>query len=339
MKNTTKTITIYDVAKDAGISPRSVSRYFNAPEKLGKPTREKLAKVIKRLHFRPNVYANRVSNQKKDVVAVMAYYKEDYKLTIHHLTLLSYISYQLSLCKKDLLLIVANHENEESIIKESLMLSKFDILLLLNPPGPLILEELKSMDFPKITINWKPREKMPSHVCIGVDGYKAGMKFARALWKKNYRNILYVGPHYTKKEAAPHGKAVLDLYNGKGKQAHCDFIRYLPDDCGSHADRARKIIRQVLKKNMLPQLIVCYNDYIASILMSVVREAGLKIRIAGYGNSILNDYILPTLTTVKMPWEEMVKTAVDLLIDWNEKYDEQTDFIEFESKIVWGTST
>ncbi|PIX34212.1 MAG: hypothetical protein COZ58_04795, partial [Candidatus Infernicultor aquiphilus] len=47
----TKTITIYDVARQAGVSPSTVSRVMNSPEIVAPYTRQKVMQVMKELSY------------------------------------------------------------------------------------------------------------------------------------------------------------------------------------------------------------------------------------------------------------------------------------------------
>src|SRR6202171_1927791 len=65
------TLTIYDVAKRAGVSIASVSRVLNG---LGTPraeTREKVMRAVKELSFVPDGAARALSNGLKEVVGVV----------------------------------------------------------------------------------------------------------------------------------------------------------------------------------------------------------------------------------------------------------------------------
>ena len=48
---------IYDVAKEAGVSIATVSRFFNQPHKVGKDTAQKIQAVIESMNYSPNALA------------------------------------------------------------------------------------------------------------------------------------------------------------------------------------------------------------------------------------------------------------------------------------------
>ena len=52
--NTDDTVTIYDVAREAGVSMATVSRVVNGNKNVKENTRKKVLEVIERLDYRPN---------------------------------------------------------------------------------------------------------------------------------------------------------------------------------------------------------------------------------------------------------------------------------------------
>lgn len=320
------TITIYDVAKEAGVSPRTVGRFFKAPEKLAKKTAERIDNSVKKLKYRPNVYANRVSRGKQDVSAVMAYLKDDYILDNRHQVLLSYLSHQFCLRGKDLLLILADKNTEQAVIKESLKQKKFDSLLLLNIPGEAILEELKECSFPKISINWRNPIEIDEHLSVQIDHYQAAVDMTEFLIGKSYKHFAYVGPHFSRENISIYGEAMFDTLRKKGNSCSADFIQYESTAKGSPVERAERVLLKASDMKRRPQVLFCYNDYIAASLISAAAKLKFKIpddfAITGIDESFCNDYIFPKITTVRHPWKEMAEIAVKFLCE-DDKYPEE----------------
>lgn len=66
-----KTITIYDVAREAGVSMATVSRVVNGNPNVKPTTRKKVLDVIDRLDYRPNAVARGLASKKTTTVGVM----------------------------------------------------------------------------------------------------------------------------------------------------------------------------------------------------------------------------------------------------------------------------
>lgn len=63
--------TIQDVAQDAGVSPTTVSRYLNNRIELPPATSARIDAAIKRLNYRPNLLAKRLSTGKSEAVGLV----------------------------------------------------------------------------------------------------------------------------------------------------------------------------------------------------------------------------------------------------------------------------
>lgn len=66
-----QTITIYDVAREAGVSMATVSRVVNGNPNVKPSTRKKVAEVIERLDYRPNAVARGLASKKTTTVGVI----------------------------------------------------------------------------------------------------------------------------------------------------------------------------------------------------------------------------------------------------------------------------
>jgi LacI family transcriptional regulator len=63
MLNTDDTVTIYDVAREAGVSMATVSRVVNGNKNVKENTRKKVLEVIDRLDYRPNAVARGLASK------------------------------------------------------------------------------------------------------------------------------------------------------------------------------------------------------------------------------------------------------------------------------------
>lgn len=69
--HTDDTITIYDVAREAGVSMATVSRVVNGNKNVKENTRQKVLEVIERLDYRPNAVARGLASKKTTTVGVV----------------------------------------------------------------------------------------------------------------------------------------------------------------------------------------------------------------------------------------------------------------------------
>jgi LacI family transcriptional regulator len=73
-------ITIYDIAKKAGVSPSTVSRVINNRPGVGAATRKRLQKLLKEYNYFPNEAARSLVNQTSRFIGILI---DDIR-TIHH---------------------------------------------------------------------------------------------------------------------------------------------------------------------------------------------------------------------------------------------------------------
>ncbi len=69
--NTDDTVTIYDVAREAGVSMATVSRVVNGNKNVKENTRKKVLEVIERLDYRPNAVARGLASKRTTTVGVV----------------------------------------------------------------------------------------------------------------------------------------------------------------------------------------------------------------------------------------------------------------------------
>ena len=69
-----KKATIYDVAREAGVSLATVSRVINGSSVVREKTKEKVMKVIDELNFKPNQIARGLATNKTTTISANAIY-------------------------------------------------------------------------------------------------------------------------------------------------------------------------------------------------------------------------------------------------------------------------
>ena len=67
-----KAITIYDIAKEAGVSPATVSRVLTRKARVRPEKREKVEALIAKYNFKPNVLAKGLADTRTHTIGVLA---------------------------------------------------------------------------------------------------------------------------------------------------------------------------------------------------------------------------------------------------------------------------
>lgn len=69
--NDKRTITIYDIAKEAGVSPSTVSRVLTDRANVSKEKKQKVQELIKKYDFQPNTLAKGLANARTKTLGIM----------------------------------------------------------------------------------------------------------------------------------------------------------------------------------------------------------------------------------------------------------------------------
>jgi LacI family transcriptional regulator len=325
--------TIYDVAEQAGVSVRTVSRCLKNSSKVAPATAERVRAAVADLGYRPNVYANRISRSEQKVMAVMAGFRQGQALNNLHRLLLSHISCDLCARGQDLLLIGVDSDNEERVIRESLQQEKFSSLLLLTIPSDRVMAELAVAPFPKVTLNWMPEKPMSHHTYVGIDYVGSSREYVKALAEHGCRSVLYVAPHECeRKRGAEEG----------AKEAGIEFEHLVSPWPCEPMPVARQTVKQVMARSSLPDVLYFFSDEMALAFMSAAKEVGLRVpedvKVCGFDGYEGNRYVTPSLTTMAQPWQGMARKAVEFLLESDREEVMEGKRFALPTELIWGDS-
>ncbi|UCE04904.1 MAG: LacI family DNA-binding transcriptional regulator, partial [bacterium] len=122
-------VTIYDVAKKAGVGIGTVSRVINNSPQISPSTREKVLKVIRELKYQPSAMAQGLARKKSNIIACVVPFFTGY----FYFEVLDGIQQALSNYNYDLILYnVDKIEKKEEILKRTIRERKVDGVLLIS---------------------------------------------------------------------------------------------------------------------------------------------------------------------------------------------------------------
>lgn len=178
-------VTLDDVAKLSGVSPITVSRVLNHPDKVAPKTRDKVQQAIARTGYVPNLLAGALASKKSLLIAaiVPSMANSVYTETIKFFTdTMRNAGYQVILGESGHL-----ESQEESLI--SALLSR-------RPDGIFLTGTNHSMECRRLLVGanipvvetWDITPT-PLDVVVGFSHQKIGEAVANYLWGKGYRKI------------------------------------------------------------------------------------------------------------------------------------------------------
>lgn len=175
-----------DVAKFAGVSQTTVSRVLNTPERVKKPTLEKVLKAIEELNYIPDANARSLVQQKTKTIALLSgplhnpFFVDTTTAIVNYATNLGYkVNVQF-----------VNDENLTEAYATAIG-SKVDgvILSCILYDDP-IFDRLKEMNIPFITYNRKHKK---NEQFVEIDNFQAGYLSAKHLIEQQHKKIAWIG--------------------------------------------------------------------------------------------------------------------------------------------------
>lgn len=316
-----ETITIYDVAREAGVSMATVSRVVNGNSNVKPATRKKVLQVIEELGYRPNAVARGLASKKTKTVGVVipdisnAFYSE---VTRGIEDIATMYRYNIILCNSDL-----QQERETQLI-ETLLEKQVDGLLFL---GGTVREEQRRIyqhtNVPVVLVATEADDDaLPA---VGIDQQQATYDATMHFIEKGLKQIALIGGPLT------------DLV--KGYPRYLGYRQALEDNQLEFDERLIRIgdyryesgyqaMSTLLGLNELPEAVVVLSDEMAVGALHAILDTGRKvpddIEVMGYNNIPIAAQIRPLLSTVDVPMYDLGAVAMRLLTKYMHGEDVQT---------------
>jgi DNA-binding LacI/PurR family transcriptional regulator len=302
--------TIYDVAKEAGVSIATVSRVLNNSQKVSEATRSAVLKSIEQLGFVPKAEARARAMQGtrrigivtpfltapayvqrlRGVAAALA--NENYELVIHTVGSLDQLTSYLSALP---------------------LTHRFDGLISLSLKiDARLADRLSKQGLETVLVEYS----QPHLSSIEIDDLAGGRMVANYLLNKGHRRCAYVGdtgiPDYVVYPAPQRLYGFRQVLSDAGVPLCEENIYQGPYDM----ETTRQCVKAILGRLEPPTAIFAATDLQAMGVLKAARDLNLKvpqdIAVVGFDDLDMADYI--GLTTVCQHLEESGRIAVELLL-------------------------
>jgi LacI family transcriptional regulator, galactose operon repressor len=308
-----KNITINDVARVSGVSKRTVSRVINRSPLVGEKTREHVEKVIKELNFVPDKQARGLASSRSYLLGVI--YEHFDSLSIEQvqrgaLSVCAELGYELVVhpCKS----------REEHFIVEclnSISKSKLDGVIILPPvsENKALAAHLRERNIPYVRIASVDFDDSDNQV---VSDERVAMKaMADHFIELGHQDIGFIsGPlRYTSSMERMDG--FLSELNHSG--INVPQVRMKEGE--NSYESGLVCAKELLSEQDKPTAILANNDEMALGVIRAAYDLGIKVpeqlSVAGFDDNILASRIIPALTTIHRPIDNMAALATQKLIN------------------------
>ena len=308
-----KDVTIYDIARDLGISPTTVSRALNDHPAVNRHTKQKIFDAATQMGYQSNLFASNLRKQRTHAIGVIIpALNSNFQSSV-----IAGMEKVANEAGYNLIISQSMEEARKEISNAKTMYnSRIDGLLISLAHDTENIDHLQPFLDKGIPLIFYDR--VAEHKkCVGVviDNIQAAYKATTHLIEQGCRNIVHIT-----------GNLRINVYADrlKGYQYALVDKNLPPRDTlvlsGSLGDEAGiEAARQILKMDPLPDGIFVANDTCAAHCIKTLKKAGISIpediAVAGFNNDPICRIVEPNLTTIDYPGFEMGEVAVRNLIN------------------------
>ena len=298
-------VTIYDVAKKAGVSPATVSRVLNSPELVGEKKRQQVLEVIKELNFVPKADAviNARKTYKKIAVIAPFFTQPSFMQRLRGVTeVLAPEHYELVIYS------ISTTEDLNNYVTSLVVQKRVDGLILFCVKlSDEMLDFLKGAAFPVCFVE----NVYDDFDCIVIDNKKGGKTAAEYFYNLGCRNPGFIGESSYLDYSVP---ATEDRYEGYKKFFASKGIDIKPQNVwlGDFSeDKLDAGINAFLNQAEGLDCVFCSSDLIATRFFYLARQKGIKcpgqIKILGFDDIDISQFV--GLSSVDQHLEESGRQA------------------------------
>ncbi len=294
--------TVEDVARRAGVSTATVSRYFGAPEKIRHATRLRVQEAIDGLGYTPHGAARALASQRSNTIGAVIPTLDNAIFA----TVVQTLQKELSAKGKTLLLAASDYDpvRERGQI-ENLIVRGVDGMMLTGEardPAVYALLERRGIRYASTYVH----HPMSSRPTIGFDNRLAMHKVVGYLHDLGHRSFAMIaGIAEGNDRASERIAGTREALASKGLRLEPSRLleqRYAMSE-------GRQALRQLMAHADSPTAVVCGNDVLALGALLEATALGHRVpedlSITGFDDLELAKEIPPGLTTVHAPLEEM----------------------------------
>lgn len=329
-------VTIYDVAREAGVSMATVSRVVNGNPNVKPLTRKKVLAAIERLGYRPNAVARGLASKKTTTVGVIipdvsSLFFSELARGIEDIATM--YKYNIILCNSD-----QRMEKELQLIN-TLLEKQVDGLLFM---GAEIKEDhlqaLTSSSVPTVLAATRDADNvLPS---VSIDHFQAGYDATQALLDRGHKRVAMI--------TGPLNDPLSGLMRFEGyKKALVDAGIGLQEELVASGnffyESGLTLTQQFLQLPEPPTAIFAANDEMAIGAIHAIQDSGLNvpgdIEVIGHDNIRLVEMVRPRLTSVVQPMYDIGAVAMRLLTKYMNNEHVEEHVVMLPHRIEYREST
>jgi len=311
--------TIFDVAKLAGVSIKTVSRVVNKEPNVRASTKERVEKAVEELSYRPDQSARNLASHRSHIIALVYDDPSAYEIPSAGYVIRMQAG-ALHACRDancELLIHPCNYQDKDvgHELKRLIERVRPDGIVLAAPLSNMlkIVRAIGATNTPFVRVS--PGMKSDKDFTVSMNDRESSAEMTRYLASLGHKDIAFLTGH-------PEHKAVKNRFLGYQdglRDSGLDFSENLVEAGDNSILSGEACAAKLLERKNRPTAIFAANDDMAAGVVRVADRMGINIpgelSVAGCDDVALAQQIYPALTTLRQPLAAMAERATRALIE------------------------
>ena len=313
-----KQITIYDIAREAGVSPATVSRILTGSTKVGEEKRSRVMSLIEKYNFSPNAMARSLSETHSRLIGMVLadaanpYYNSLFSACVNEAYSRGYAVMMFNT--------LSRAELEDAAL-EKLREYRADAAIIsggrvdLCEPDPAFTRLLENTvrTMPLVVASHSPHPRIPGVSVDHAGSMDLAMDYLIGLGHREI-GFIYPGAQYVGT------REKLERFRLRMAQAGLpvreEWLIHVP---GYDCESGREGVDRLLRLKQRPTALMGLNDIIASGMLQGLLDNGVRVpedvSLLGFDDTFITRITTPQLTAVDYDYGEYARMLINAALD------------------------
>lgn len=318
--------TIYDISRETGFSPTTVSKALNNYPDVSEKTKKLILQKASEMGYIPNSHARILTTKKSWTIGIL--FDEKLNVGMKHPFFNAIIeSFKKSVEARgyDLLFISKDIGGDKISYLDHCKIRAVDgVIIITSKPNDEEIQEIINSDFPCVVVDNECRRTSSVH-SDDIEGCCLVAKYLYSLGHRKIANIYGSLDTFSGNIRYNEFKNALEELGVEIRDEYFVDGGYFSFDGGYNA------MKTLLELEDKPTAVFAAGDFMAIGAISAIKEKGLNvpedISVIGYDDLEISRYITPKLTTIRQNTDLIGENAADILINLIDKKSSRTSVI------------
>lgn len=296
-----------DVARIAGVSSATVSRFFNNPDVVAETTAERIRAAVNEIGYVPNLLAGGLASNKSRLVAALVPHLTN---SIFAETVEAMVSELSSEGYTVMLGVTGLTDQKLDLQIQNALARRVDTIIITGiVTDDDVRDRLRRSNATVIETWGLPDD--PIDVAVGFSHAQLGEDIAEFVQSRGYQR-----PHLLtarSKRAIIRRDAFCKAWAQKSDFVPTEGLLDIP----VHYGRARGAFAEIKRLKEMPDVVVCGSDSLAQGIIVEAKAAGLSvpddIAVIGFGNSMVAGEMRPTITSIEIDGARIARETAGIM--------------------------